>query len=128
MSDITIDTNVFVHALNPEEIRNSASLNLLQTLLSTTCKIVIDIGFDMDESKNKSLIGAEYLKHLPPGSLPYAIVADLAQNGRISFVEKSTQPHISKKINQTLRNRRDRTFIIVCINSERKTLVTQTIS
>ena len=122
--DLTIDTNVLMHACNPNENRfGDAVLFLTALLAAAATKLAIDDGFDLDPANNKSLIGAEYLQKLVPGSLASSVVAALARQERISIHSRALPIQHSKKLDQMVRNRRDRTFIKVCANSEGKSLV-----
>ena len=116
--DVTVDTNVFMHACNPNEPRYADSISFVNTLLASIASLAIDAGFSTDPSKNTSLIGAEYLAKLVPGSLPHYAVAHLALNGRVAVYGSSLSPQLSKKLNQMVSNRRDRTFVKVATNSQ----------
>lgn len=122
--DLTIDTNVLMHACNPNEDRfGDAVLFLTALLAAAATKLAIDDGFNLDPAINKSLIGAEYLQKLVPGSLASSVVAALALQQRIAIHSSSLSVQHNKKLNQMVSNRRDRTFIKVCTNSVGKSLV-----
>lgn len=123
LADLTLDTNVLLHSCNSGESRQAHSVKLLKSLLSCTASIAIDKGFSIDPAMNRSLIGAEYLEKLVPGTLPSSIITHLARTGRISEVSASLPAQSSKQLNQLVSNRRDRTFIKVCANSIGKTFV-----
>lgn len=116
--DVTVDTNVFMHACNPKEARYTDSVDFVNSLLGSIAKLAIDPGFSTDPALNASLIGGEYLAKLVPGSLPHYAVAHLALNGRISICAKSLAPQQAQKLNQMVANRRDRTFVKVAANSQ----------
>ncbi|HET7483993.1 MAG TPA: hypothetical protein VFJ64_01300 [Solirubrobacterales bacterium] len=113
LADLVIDTNVFVHADNPAEKRYTAASALLNALVDGETEIGVDDGFDLDPSANKSLIGHEYLEKLTPLSAGFRVLAHLAQSGRTKFVSKKFDPATRKQINQIVRNKRDRTFLLV---------------
>jgi hypothetical protein len=85
--------------------------------------LAIDEGFSIDSSKNRSLIGSEYLEKLVPGTLPFQALIQLAQMGRISVFKSSLNAQTAKKLNQLVANKRDRTFIKVCTNSSGRLFV-----
>lgn len=116
--DVTVDTNVLMHACNPNEPRCADSISFVNTLLASVARLAIDAGFSTDPAKNTSLIGAEYLAKLVPGSLPHYAVAHLALNGRVAVYGTSLSPQESRKLNQMVANRRDRTFVKVAANSD----------
>lgn len=123
LPDITIDTNVLLHACNPNEGRCADSIKLLTTLLATTASLAIDAGFNIDPAKNTSLIGGEYLQKLVPGTLAFSAIAAMASSRRMAVYTAAMSPQTSRKLNQLVANRRDRTFVKVCANSRGKSLV-----
>lgn len=117
LPDVTVDTNVLMHACNPNETRHQDSVAFVNSMLASTANLAIDSGFSTDPAQNTSLIGAEYLAKLVPVSLPASAVAYLALNGRVVMVSSSLPPQLSQKLNQLVANRRDRTFVKVAANS-----------
>jgi hypothetical protein len=97
--DIVLDTNVLMHAENSQEARCEQSGNLLQALKICTTKLCVDEGFDLNESRNRSQIGSEYLKHLRPGAVGFELVAYLARTLRIKYVPRRV-PQIASKAYQ----------------------------
>lgn len=124
--DITIDTNVLIHAQNPQEDCFEASNYLLEELLKTKTKICIDEGFDPNTGQNKSIIGFEYISHIRPGSKSYSFLFKLFQNKRISELQKF--PELSKKkiIKRLIpkEEQTDRIFLGVACNSQECILTT----
>jgi hypothetical protein len=111
LDDLVVDTNVLMHADNPNEDRQADAAEMLEVLLASDTALVVDEGFHLDEGKNKSLIGAEYLRLLQPLSTGYRVLAALASNGRVTFTDLSLDAAVRKRINQLVRNKRDRTFL-----------------
>ena len=122
LTDLVVDTNVFVHADNPSEQRHGASVKLLDLLLESDTHLGIDEGFDLDPGRNRSLIGHEYLEKLTPMSAAFRLLAHLAQSGRMKFVSRSVDASTRRKINQMLRNKRDRTFLLVASKTDDRVL------
>jgi hypothetical protein len=122
-SDLTVDTNVLMHASNPTEPRYDASICLLNKLIDCETKLVIDGFFDIDGAKNTSHIGNEYLEKLVPGDLGYVVVMNMALTGRVISTSDKIDISLLRKLNQMLSNKRDRTFVRVCINSSSKRMV-----
>jgi hypothetical protein len=122
--DIGLDTNVLMHADDPREPRMQMSRDLLTALQSQTCTthLCVDEGFDLDEAKNRSQIGSEYLEHLDFGMLGRAVVADLASSPRVKQVSRGVPANVSKKIHMQVSKGPDRTYIRVAFNSDDKTL------
>lgn len=123
LNDIVIDTNVLLHAQNPNEKRFKDSSNLICKILDENTSLCMDEGFSEDESKNKSMIGWEYLSNLQYGSIGLNLIAQLALQQRIKQLTKRAPERIVSKINQLIRNKTDRVFLNVAYNSDEKTLV-----
>jgi hypothetical protein len=121
--DLIIDTNVLVHANNRLEPRRNYSVNLISHLITSDILLGLDPGFSLMRESNKSLIGAEYHKHLIYGTLGYALLVEVFKNKRIKEIDQTLDRASTKKILQHIRNKRDRTFLKVTINSSKKTLV-----
>ncbi len=123
LSDVVLDTNVLLHASNPIETRFEDARKFLSALVDSTTALCVDEGFHLEEAKNRSLIGAEYLDKLVSGTLGHALIAKMALEGRVAFVKASMATSDTKKLNQMLANKRDRTFVKVAAASEERTLV-----
>jgi hypothetical protein len=113
LTDLVVDTNVFVHADNPSEQRHAASVSLLDALLKGSTSLGVDDGFDLDSAKNESLMGQEYLERLTPLSAGFQVLAYLAQSGRTKFVPRKFDKATRDQVKQLIRNKRDRTFLLV---------------
>lgn len=122
LADIVIDVNVFMHASDPRQAHQKVAENLIRKLRECATHLCIDEGFDIDESKNRSAIGAEYLKHLRTGSLAFALVVHLGSNERIKIVSRKVPQAIAKKITQQVGKGPDRTYLRVAYNSKARTL------
>lgn len=111
--DLVVDTNVFVHADNPSEKRHAASVSLLDALFEGSTCLGVDEGFDLDPAANESLMGQEYLERLTPLSAGFRVLAHLAQSGRTKFVPRKFDAATRDQVKQLVRNKRDRTFLLV---------------
>lgn len=123
MIDIVLDTCTLVHANNSESAYQADSIELITKILNNTTLIIVDEGFNLDESLNNSYIGLEYIKHLSPGMLGYSLILHIAQNSRFKFVSNKVPPASKNQIEQMIRNKKDRMFLRVTINSAEKVLV-----
>ena len=122
--DVVVDTNVFLHAQNPSEIRFDAARTFLTSLLAADTMLCVDGVFDLS-APHLSLICHEYLSHIPPTGPGYAILVRLLQTDRV-------QMNVSTKVLPSSRRRvvsliphdpRDRTFVFVASNSQERILV-----
>jgi hypothetical protein len=102
MRDIVLDTCTLVHANNSKSGYQEDSI---------------------DERINNSYIGLEYIKHLTPGSLGYSLIQFAAINQRFEFVSNKVPNRIKNYIEQLIRNKKDRIFLRVTVNSIEKVLV-----
>lgn len=115
--DLVVDTNVLMHADDPRQAHQADALGLLTDLVEGTTVICVDEGFDVDEAKNASLIGGEYFARLTAAHTATAVLAHLFAGGRIAMRSRSVGPAIKKCIEQSVRTKRDRTFLFVTHNS-----------
>lgn len=123
LNDVVIDTNVLVHAQNPNEQRFEDSTNLIDTILDSNTDLCVDEGFSEEEAKNKSAICSEYFDQLCFGSLGFTLIVQLAHQNRIKQLGRRAPHQISRRINQILRKKSDRNFLNVAYNSVEKVLV-----
>jgi len=122
LADVVIDTNILLHAENKQEQRQQSCQILIDLLRDVDSKLCVDVGFDFEESNNRSIIGQEYIKHLRAGSLGYALVEYLARSGRVSILPRSVPPSVMRHIKQIPKGP-DRTYVRVANNSKDKTFV-----
>ena len=118
LDDLVVDTNVFVHASNPGVTYCAEAMNLMTALERVSTVLRVDEGFDPDPARNRSLIMGEYLEYLQIGMLAYAFVSTWANTGRIIPASSCVVPAVGRRINQIIRNKRDRTFLKVAMNSD----------
>jgi len=124
LKDMVLDTNVFVHADMPKERRRKDSRTLLKKLLAGTMCLRVDSGFSMNESKNKSLIGHEYIKHVRFPMLGYQVLVSLGNAGRIrTATTKITEAERKARDRLGLAKPGDRRMITIAIKSESGILV-----
>jgi hypothetical protein len=120
--DIVIDANVFLHSYNPASGRQTMCRTLLGHVKNCDVHICVDEGFDSEEARNRSQIGAEYIKHLKVGTVAYELVAYLAKSGRIDIVPKSVPQTTARLIHRQVTKGPDRTYLKVAYNSREKIL------
>ena len=123
LEDIVIDTNVLMHAQNPDEPRFSDARQLIEHMLACLTALCVDRGFNVHPARNQSKIGAEYLDKLQPGSLGFALIVSLVEACRLKQTDRLPPHAVSRAINQLISNRRDRTFVGVSYNSTERVLV-----
>jgi hypothetical protein len=122
LEDITLDTNVLMHADDPRQSRRPASQALLRNVLDSTCLLCLDEGFDLSPSRNRSLIAAEYLQNLRVGGLGYALVATLAASNRVRELPRSVPGGSGNIIRRLIIDRTDRKFLAVAYGSDSRTM------
>jgi hypothetical protein len=122
IDDIVVDTNVFVHAHNRGEPRQAEACEFLRHLWNCNTKLCIDEGFNSKESQNRSQIYSEYIRHLKPGMLGFALVGYLAASKRVKEVSRAVPRSISGKIRQSVKKTQDRIYVQVSYKSVNKIL------
>jgi len=124
LSDLVVDTNVWVHAQNPQEARFQDSLNFLSALQSSEVLICLDRNFDPTGASNTSLIGTEYLQSIPPTGFSYSVLAYLLASSRVKSIDDAVGQAERKAIERIVpRNKKDRRFLRVAYNSDERHLV-----
>lgn len=122
LSELVVDTNVLLHADDPRQAHCDDAQALLRDLLEGKTCLCVDEGFDLDEARNQSLIGGEYFSRLAASSTASAVLAELFSTGAVHFVSRTVTRAVKKNIEQTVRKKRDRTFLFVAHNSDGKVL------
>jgi hypothetical protein len=121
LADIVIDANVFLHVENDQEIRQRDCQRLVVLLRESETTLCVDLGFELEESKNRSYIGSEYWRHLRVGSPGYEIVSYLARSGRMAFLSHHVPPAVVRHVRQIAKGP-DRVYVRVAFNSQEKVL------
>jgi hypothetical protein len=128
MNDIVIDTNVLAHTNNKNNHFNRSSIGALEIIKKQDLFICFDDVFNVDESKNTSVIGHEYIKHIRVGTFAYAFLLDRITKGRVVQINKkdflSVKRDLNKKIiSKEMEKPHDIVFIMVACGSNNKLLV-----
>lgn len=123
LADVVVDTDVFVHAETPNEADCEASRRFIDLLSATDTLLCFDPGFDVEESRNRSLIAGEYLASLAPGARALLLIQQCALTDRISIVDRAVPENISRALNRLVQHNKDRKFVRVAHNSQERVLV-----
>ena len=86
VSEIVVDTNIFVHANRPDQETSrlfSEALEFVLLLEQNSVCLCVDEGFSLAESENGSRIGYEYLEYIRYGSVSMEMINMLASKARI---------------------------------------------
>jgi hypothetical protein len=128
MSDIVIDTNVLVHTNNENNHFNKSAVSTLTIVRNRELSICVDDVFNIDESKNTSIIGHEYIKHIRQGTLAYAFLLDRILKRKIVQIVKKDYNKVKQKLNRKIihgdmNKPHDIAFVIVAYGSNDKLLI-----
>jgi hypothetical protein len=124
LSDIVVDTNVWVHAQLPSEARFESSVLFVTALRDAETVVCIDPEFDFTGAANTSLMGDEYIKHVRATGAGYAVLQFLFANARFVSVSRNVSTRERKIVMELVpRKPRDRTFVKVAYNSTERHLV-----
>jgi hypothetical protein len=124
LADVVIDTDVLMHAENPETSEYQTSRGFIEQLIGSNTAVCFDLGFDTDEARNRSAIASEYFNHLPPGSLGLAMIYECALADRVRTVSTKVSAAVNRAIRQLIWDKSDQKFVKVVVNSEEHVLVT----
>jgi len=117
LEDIVIDTNVLVDASNPGSTRYEDALELLSHLLDLTASLRVDEGFSPEEATNRSRIVSEYFEHLAFGMFGMYFLTEMAIRERVLEAELTKDRSQKRALNQIIRNKSDRIFILTAMAS-----------
>jgi hypothetical protein len=128
MIDIVIDTNVLVHTNNKNNHFNKSAVETLTIIHDLDLSICVDDVFNIDESKNTSIIGHEYIKHVRQGTLAYAFLLDRILKRKIVQIVKKDYKEVKQKLNRKIMHREmnkphDIAFVIAAYGSNDKLLI-----
>lgn len=123
LSDLVIDTNVLLHASDPDNPNFVCAKGFLETLLSVSSVLRVEKGFSSDRARNRSYIMGEYLDFLRAGTLGMAVIQTLAAKERIKGVERTVDEREAKKVRQKVYDKTDRIFVKVALNTDERVLV-----
>lgn len=122
LTDVVIDTNVFVHAGNPNVEHFNGTIKFLKEVLNSETVICVDEN--KDEYFGKIL--HEYRDKIKGQHFGFYVFSKLLERGRFVNVERKI-PQREKKILRGLINKRgsqtDKIFVIVAYNSGENILV-----
>lgn len=120
--DVVLDTNLLMHADDERQAHQDECAKLLDQLRTGETALCVDEGFDIDEAKNRSLIGGEYYARLTATHAATGLIAYLFANDRVRLLSRATPTAVKKCIDQCVKTKRDRTFLSVAHNSEEQIL------
>lgn len=125
LADIVIDTNVLVHAHNPEHAFSADARDLAEALLApdNLTLLRVDPGFHPIEAQNRSRIIGEYLQKLVPGMVGHHLIQELAASGRLSSVDAQKNRSLKELVRRLVKDPFDRVFLLTASASSDKTLV-----
>ncbi|MHB8808041.1 MAG: hypothetical protein ACYC59_10740 [Anaerolineaceae bacterium] len=122
-NDMVVDTNVFVHASNPDDINFQNATLMFKKLSKVSTMLCLDPGFSTDQSKNHSLIMGEYLENLGIGTVGYNIVQKLAASYRFKEVDRKVDSQVGNLIYRKIEEKKDRKFVKIAFNSNDHILI-----
>ena len=128
MNDIVIDTNVLLHTNNTKNNYWQSANETLKLVLQRNLFICVDDVFNINESKNTSVIGHEYFTHIRHGTYAYYFLLDRLNNKKIKPIIKKNHVNVKRELSKMIKkgeikNRHDITFVIVAYGSQDKTLI-----
>ena len=123
MTEIVVDTNVFVHSCNPNTEYFERSSLFVGQLAGSDCILCVDEGLDPDEAQNRSRIWSEYRAHIPPESLAVEILTYMILSGRVKDWPTKVPASIHSSVRKRVADPTDIVFVKVSYNSASECLV-----
>ena len=115
--NVCVDANVLGHGCNPHDLNHESSLRFLLCLLESDCKLACNNGFSLIDQENLSIVGREYIDNLTPGSIPAAVIAAMAQTGRLVYFDDAVDQRTRNVLNQNIPKSSDRTYARIALNA-----------
>lgn len=113
LDDVVIDTDVLMHADNPEYFDYDEARAFVEEMRSCQTCICID-------ESDQGAIAQEYLDRLPPGSLGGVLLREAADDARIRFVSRKVPSAVINLIRQCVHDKSDHKWLRVAYNSREK--------
>lgn len=129
LSDVVLDANVLGHSQNPEVAEFHDSRALVAALRDGAVVLVVDEGFSLVESENRSILGHEYRAQIRAGSDAFYLLMECFAGLRGKWVSSRVNDADRRKVNREVAaNTRDRLYVRIAINSDSRTLVSHDFS
>jgi len=123
-ADVVIDTNVLVHANNPELDKFESATKFVKAILDSAVLICLDSGASASEAESASRILSEYWSHVRGRGLGSILLEAMLSRKLWTSVDISNLPQAYRKLfNQNIPDSTDRVFAKVASNSISKLLV-----
>jgi len=123
MTNLVIDTNVFVHSCNPNNAYFDKASELIEKISISQCVLCVDEGLDVSEAQNRSSIWAEYTRHIPQASVALELLAHLLINARVVDFPRKTNQNVHSTIRGKVNDPTDIVFVKISFNSNSIALV-----
>ncbi len=118
---LVIDTNIFVHAMNPGEVHHDSSNRLLERILEGDEHLCVDPGVEFPPDRSRSKIWSEYRDNglLDIEEDAVLVLVALFQADRVDEVAPATITF--RSLRQCLYDNTDHIFYkVACATDERK--------
>lgn len=123
LSEIVVDTNVFVHAYNPSNQYNQNSIEVLNAILNSSVSLCVDGDYDSGGAGNRSRLGNEYNEHITPGQLGYAVLLTVLDQQRLKSIPVTDVNLHKKHFRQMVSNTSDVIVLSTAMCSADKFLI-----
>ena len=123
LSELVIDTNIFVHSDNPGVSYYQSSRAFLKAFMNSEVALVVDEHFDTKPAVNSSRIGYEYVQHIHHGSLGFYVLLLVIENDRLHQAETAQYTPYKRRFKQMVRNKTDIIFLSVAASTADKVFV-----
>jgi predicted nucleic acid-binding protein len=124
MQQITIDTNVWVHAGNPGCDQFEDASLFIEAVRESDVLICHDPGDIYPPESCSSLIVTEYWQHIGPANPIRALLVDLIVRERFVAASDHLRREHLEWLGRNIHDARDRSFVRVAANTDSRLLVT----
>ncbi len=125
-SDVTLDTNVLVHASRPSAREHESGLAVLEWLRQadpSTTWVLDDTGKKAPDAVT-SVLYMEYLKHVPKQGLAFVLLSHFLRQGRVTWAPRPDERQRNLIRQLVPANKKDQAVLGAACSSKSQVLVT----
>ena len=123
LEDIVVDTNIWMHASNPDVDTFIDALEFVLSLKRSPTLLCFDTGASINEAENRSKILSEYRAHIGDSGVGSHVLAHLLNSGRWTDIDPKVVSSQRKVILQNIPDSSDHIFAKVATNSKCRSLI-----
>jgi len=122
VSELVVDTNIFLHASNEGVKYCDSARSLLKVIIQNDIAICVDDVYDSNPARTTSRIGSEYERYITPGTHGHTMLLTIINSGKIKQIEKKKYNTQKRILTRIIRDKTDLVFVVISIGVAGQTL------